>query len=201
MIRDRNIKVLGIDEVGRGPLAGPVAVCAVFASERLLEEMEKELFFTDSKKMSSKNRESILKIAEERKRRGDIDYVISFVGAKVIDGKGISFAISKALDRSIKKTGACNDTPVFLDGGLKAPDTFGYQRAIKGGDGKKKVIALASVLAKVTRDRKMERYDGKFPGYGFASNKGYGTKDHLEAIKRNGVCKIHRMTFIKDYLK
>ncbi|MGM0629036.1 MAG: ribonuclease HII [Patescibacteria group bacterium] len=200
MIRDGNIKIIGIDEVGRGPLAGPVAVCAVFASRRSLLEMKREISFTDSKKMSSRNRESVWYLAKERKRRGDIDYSVSFISSEVIDRKGIVPAILKAIERSIKRTEACNDTPVLLDGGLRAPEQFLSQFTIKRGDQSEDAIALASVLAKVSRDRKMERFHKKYPGYGFFSNKGYGTKEHIEAIKRQGPCKIHRKTFIKNLI-
>ncbi len=192
--------ILGIDEVGRGPLAGPVTVCAVFASKSTLREIKKACFYTDSKKMTQKRREAVFEVVKAESVAGRLTYAISSVSAKVIDRAGISKAIDIAVKRSLKKLQAKEDTPVLLDGGLKAPAEFTNQKSIKGGDSSEDAVALASVLAKVHRDKKMVRYDLRFPGYGFASNKGYGTKCHLEAVSRRGVCKIHRRSFLKNII-
>lgn len=201
MISGEDIQLIGVDEVGRGPLAGPVAVCAVIAGRGFLMKMKEELFFTDSKKMTARKRENVFRFAKEEKRRGNINYAVSFITPRVIDIKGIVPAISKAVDRSIKKIEVDESTSVLLDGGLKAPERFQSQFTIERGDQSEDSIALASVLAKVSRDKRMERYDKKYPGYGFSSNKGYGTKEHMDAIKRKGPCEIHRMTFIKNFIQ
>ncbi len=195
---DSEIPVVGIDEVGRGPLAGPVSICAVIARGGVLSAIKASTFFTDSKKMTEKRRESVFKIACEEREMGRLNFAVSSVSAEVIDSVGINRAVSIGLERSLKKLEIKHDTPILLDGGLKAPARYLYQSIIEKGDLKEDAIALASVLAKVSRDRKMARYDRRFLGYGFLSNKGYGTKGHIESIKRMGCCEIHRRTYLRS---
>lgn len=189
--------IVGVDEVGRGPLAGPVAVCAVSATPQVLRGIKREVFFTDSKRMSGAKREAVYNFVRGEVEKGKLIFAVSFVSAKVIDREGIVEAIFKATSRSIKRIGVSESTCILLDGGLKAPKHFSRQMSIKKGDLSEDAIALASVLAKVSRDRRMERYDGKFPGYGFSSNSGYGTKTHIDSIRLLGPSDIHRKSFIK----
>lgn len=195
--KEENI-VVGIDEVGRGPVAGPVAVCAVFASRKKLREIKKQVDYKDSKKMTSIGREKVFEYVKKQKKTKDFSYKISFVSSRIIDLKGISFALASALDRTLLRLSIKEGTRILLDGGLKAPAKFINQKTLIRGDQIEDSIALASVLAKVMRDRRMKNYDHKFPGYDFSSHKGYGTKRHMESIKKKNLSPIHRKSFLKN---
>lgn len=197
--------LIGIDEVGRGPIAGPVAVGAFLIPSGDLKKMiqVKKIFrgVRESKQLSAENREEWFAKIVEAKKAGLIDYAVSFQSEKVIDSRGISFAIRKALAASLGKfleiAGAMhNDCQILLDGGLKAPPEFLYQKTIIKGDEKEMVIALASICAKVLRDRRMIVLGRKHPRYGFEIHKGYGTKGHYQAIKKHGLLEVHRKTWI-----
>ncbi len=192
---DKEKIIVGVDEVGRGPLAGPVAVGVVVTTKDFVTRFKRSVFFTDSKKMKELDREEVFKKINEQKK--DVIYTISFISAGKIDKIGINKAIFEGIKRSLDRLDVEKDIRIFLDGGLSAPSCFVKQKTIKGGDGTEDVISLASVLAKVKRDRRMLRYDRIYPEYGFSSNKGYGTKRHIESIKERGLCKTHRKTFIK----
>lgn len=185
--------IIGIDEVGRGPIAGPVTVGAVLLPVGFSWKDFEGL--RDSKKLTEKSREVWFSKVSEMK---DISYKVTSVSEKYIDSCGIVSAIQKALCLSLKKL---NVDPkkclVLLDGGLHAPKEFIYQKTIIKGDEKECTIALASVMAKVTRDRKMVQFSEKYPGYGFDTHKGYGTKKHYEGIKKHGICELHRISFLK----
>ena len=191
--------------VGRGPLAGPVAVGAcvisVLNNERLIEEG----FFAgikDSKKLSEKKREEWLDKIKECKAKGDLDYCVSFVSNKIIDEKGIVYSIRFALMENLKKLKINPlNSMILLDGGLKAPEEFIFQQTIIKGDEKEPIISLASIAAKVARARKMVEYSRKFPQYGFEIHKGYGTLLHRENIKKHGLSELHRKSFCKKYLQ
>jgi len=187
--------LIGIDEVGRGPLAGPVAVGAfVFLTpdSRLLFRGVKE-----SKQLTEEEREEWYKKILIARDSGHIDFKVTFKSEKVIDNKGLSFAIRKSVEISLNKLDIDPDSAlVLLDGGLKAPSIFENQKTIIRGDEKEMVIALASICAKVKRDRKMRRMAKKYLNYGFEVHKGYGTKAHYEAIERLGPCLIHRQSFL-----
>ncbi len=187
--------LIGIDEVGRGPIAGPVAVGAfVFltpTSHKLFKGVK------ESKQLSEEKREEWFKKINDIKKTGDIDFAVTFQSEKIIDTKGLSFAIKNALRLSIKKLKLNpKHCLVLLDGGLKAPEEYLHQKTIIKGDSKEKVIALASICAKVMRDRKMRKWAKKYPQYGFEVNKGYGTKKHYEGIKRYGLTSLHRKSFL-----
>jgi ribonuclease HII len=192
--------LIGIDEVGRGPIAGPVAVGAlVFLKPNAVD------FFKgvkESKQLSEEKREMWFKKINEAKKLKIIDYSVSFQSEKVIDKKGLSFAIKNALKISINKLiinpKSCR---VLLDGGLKAPDEYEDQETIIKGDAKETVIALASICAKVLRDRKMKKWAIEHPEYGWEMNKGYGTKGHYEAINSKGLTPLHRRSFLQKTLK
>lgn len=196
--------IIGIDEVGRGPLAGPVAVGACLISVSKIKRLREEGFFVgikDSKKLSEKKREEWLGKINEFKTKNGLDYSVSFVGNKIIDKKGISQCIKLAIKNSLKKLKAEPlKTMILLDGGFKAPDEFVHQKTIIKGDEKEPIISFASIVAKVARDRKMVEYSKKFPQYGFEIHKGYGTAFHIQKISQNGPSKLHRKSFCKNII-
>lgn len=194
--KEMNYKyTIGIDEVGRGPLAGPVSVCAVLIPQSLSEEDFKGV--RDSKKLSSKQRDYLFLRFKSLQKEGFIRYSVASTSSKRIDEIGIALAIKMALKRAINNLGAVpSECRVLLDGGLTAPTYFQNQETIIHGDDVEYAIAVASVIAKVTRDRKMERLSKVYPDYLFHEHKGYGTKEHYRRLKDNGLCKIHRKSFI-----
>jgi len=195
-----NIKyIIGIDEVGRGPLAGPVTVGAFCVKKNF--NFKKLEGIRDSKKLTPEKREYFFEKIKELEKIGDIEYKVIFVSSREIDKKGISLSIKKALVKSIsdlkKNPKVCQ---VFLDGGLYAPEEYKRQKTIIKGDDKIKVISCASVVAKVLRDRLMCKLAKKYPKYGFEIHKGYGTKIHCKNIRKNGICPEHRKCFLKNFL-
>ena len=190
--------VVGIDEVGRGPLAGPVSVAAVAIEKRFYEEILGEFKdLKDSKKTSANLREKWLKKIDKFPK--SIFYSVSLVGNIAIDKKGIVRAIEISLSRSLGKLDLKPDKcEVLLDGSLKAPKKFKNQKTIIRGDEKEKIIAMASIVAKVYRDKHMKYQAGLFPLYGFEKHKGYGTKEHIKKIKKYGASDIHRLSFLNN---
>jgi ribonuclease HII len=191
--------LVGIDEVGRGPIAGPVAVGAFI----FLNDGAKKIFrgVKESKQLSEARREEWFAVIQGAKKRGSVDFFVSFQNEKVIDSKGISYAIRKALAKSLEWIMHAHEirsstARVLLDGGLRAPAHYKDQKTIIKGDEKEMVIALASICAKVLRDRKMTRLGERHPEYGFKEHKGYGTKRHYEAIEEYGMLAEHRRSFI-----
>lgn len=189
--------VVGIDEAGRGPLAGPVAVGGV----RIKEGFDKK-FMTgvkDSKQLTEEERELWFSLIKEGKRKGVLDYKVALVSEKVIDSRGITYAIKLAIKRVLKGLEASHeDSQIFLDGSLKAPVEFEHQLTVIKGDEKIPVISLASICAKVTRDRRMVKLSKKYPQYGFDLHKGYGTYLHRKAIQKYGPSSVHRLSFLKN---
>ena len=184
--------VIGIDEVGRGPVAGPVAVCACAIPSTQYKKI-KWRGLNDSKKMTAKARNEWYKKALELK----IKYSVVYESSLTIDKRGVSFAIRSCISGALKDLKLRpKDSMVLLDGSLKAPEEYKNQKTIIKGDQKEKVISLASVIAKVSRDRKMELLHKKHPKYAWAQNKGYGTKEHYKAIKKYGLTGLHRKTFL-----
>lgn len=190
-LREKGFKTIcGIDEAGRGPLAGPVVVASVIMPENSMIEG-----VNDSKKVSEKKREILYdKIIEEA-----ISYGIAIVGQDDIDEINILNATKKGLTMSLKELTVKPDL-IIVDA-LNHIDTMGipYESIIKG-DAKCYSIAAASILAKVTRDRIMREWDKIYPEYGFERHKGYGTAAHIAAIKENGLCPIHRKSFTKNFV-
>jgi ribonuclease HII len=177
--------IAGVDEVGRGPLAGPVvAACVIFPENLFLPEVD------DSKKLTKIKREELFQqIMNEA-----MDVGIGIVWEKTIDRMNILNASLKAMWKALKKL----KTPpqvVLVDGNQKIPNLPFPQMPIVKGDSKSMSIASASIVAKVTRDRIMLKYHKKYPQFCFAENKGYSTKSHLEALKAFGPCDIHRRSF------
>lgn len=190
--------IIGIDEAGRGPLAGPVYVAAVAVRSDILRSLKK-LDIKDSKKLLPAKREEWLEWMREKE--GDILRSFSFSSHSYIDRAGIVPAISEALNRALQSLSVDPEqASVFLDGSLKAPPVFKRQRTIIKGDEKHKVIALASIVAKVERDNLMKKYALKFPDYGFERHVGYGTREHRDRIKEIGLCEIHRKSYCRSWV-
>ena len=201
--------IIGIDEVGRGPVAGPVAVGVVayeISSENFLREKMPEV--RDSKKMTEKKREKIVEIISVLKKEKKVFAKVSFVSAKDIDKIGVVPSIQKAMNSGMKNI--LNEIEVEkdfsniilkLDGGLKYDEKIKNQETIIKGDDKEFSIALASIVAKVLRDNKMVELAKKYPGYFLEKHKGYGTKLHMEIIKKKGLSEIHRKTFLGKFLQ
>ena len=181
--------ICGIDEVGRGPLAGPVVAGAV-----ILPKDHTILYLNDSKKLSEKKRELLYdEIMEHAVATG-----IGMVGPARIDEINILQATYEAMRMAIENLKIKPD--VLLNDAVTIPEVEIPQVPIIKGDAKSISIAAASIIAKVTRDRLMKEYDQVIPGYDFAGNKGYGTKTHLEGLRRLGPSPIHRRTFIRNYI-
>lgn len=190
--------IAGIDEAGRGPLAGPVvAACCILPKDAVI------LYLNDSKKVTALRREAMLPEIKEKA----IAYGIGIIDEKRIDEINILQADYEAMRIALQQTSAMlqakglADAPgLLLDDAVTIPGVDIPQESIIKGDAKSVSIAAASILAKVTRDHLMEEYDALYPEYGFARNKGYGTKEHIEALKRLGPCPIHRRSFIGHFV-
>lgn len=181
--------ICGVDEVGRGPLAGPVVAGAV-----ILPDDCRILYINDSKKLSAKRREELYdEICEKA-----VAVSIGMAGEKRIDEINILQATYEAMREALGKLAVQPDC--LLNDAVTIPDILIPQVPIIKGDQKSQSIAAASIIAKVYRDRMMDEFDLMYPEYGFASNKGYGTAAHIEAIKKYGPCPIHRMTFITKFI-
>ncbi|KND48203.1 MAG: ribonuclease HII [Parcubacteria bacterium C7867-006] len=195
------MKIVGIDEVGRGPLAGPVTVCAVSCDEKIYKSLFKNknlpALGKDSKKLKEKDREFYNKYLKKLSKEGVIDYQVVHISNLVIDKKGISYSIKKAIQTSIYKLKIDKNSKILLDGGLRVGVEFKNQKTIIKGDEKERIIAWASILAKVSRDSLMKKNSIKFPEYGFDIHKGYGTEKHRDMIKKHGISAFHRKTFCK----
>jgi len=188
--------LIGVDEAGRGPLAGPVAVGVV----KVPAGFDWSLIpgVDDSKKLSPENREEIFRRAQALRHLGQLDFAVAQVGSSLIDSEGIVPAIKLATKRCIARLKLNPSEVSFrLDGSLSAPPQF-EQVTIIGGDGLWPEIGLASIVAKVTRDRYMKRIARRYNRYGFETHKGYGTKDHREAIAKYGKCPIHRVSYCQN---
>jgi ribonuclease HII len=194
------LDIVGIDEVGRGPIAGPVAVCSFRCKPDFFESLNIKTPLRDSKKLSKKQREEWFVYLKKAKGEGVCDYSVSFVSAESIDKFGIVPAIKKALKVSLEKVASTPDEVfVYLDGGLEAPDEFTNQETTIKGDELYPVISCASIIAKVSRDTIMTIHAKEYPDYGFEKHVGYGTKAHYEAIKTHGVTPLHRKSFLTSY--
>ena len=181
--------ICGIDEAGRGPLAGPVVAGACILPRDL------DIFYlNDSKKLSEKRREELYDVIREKA----IAWGVGIVDQTVIDDINILQATYLAMRTAVNSLGVVPG--MLLNDAVTIPGLDIPQLPIIKGDAKSVSIAAASILAKVTRDRIMLEYDRIYPGYGFAKHKGYGTAEHISAIKTIGPCQIHRRTFIKNFI-
>lgn len=181
--------VCGIDEVGRGPLAGPVVACAV-----ILPTDKEILYLNDSKQLSAKKREELYDVICEKA----VSVGIGIVDQKRIDEINILQATYEAMRAAVASLNPQPD--VLLNDAVTIPGLSMKQVPIIKGDAKSASIAAASIVAKVTRDRMMVEYDAIYPGYDFASNKGYGSAAHIAALKEKGPCEIHRRSFITHFV-
>ena len=209
---------IGIDEAGRGPLAGPVAVGVVLVPINFDWNLISGV--NDSKQLSAEKRKALFRRAKELQKQNKLQYAVSMVSAIIIDQRGIVSAVNLAMSRALKKILSSSAIPrepleigtrqglvldkviVKLDGSLYAPAKFIHQETIVKGDAKEKVIGLASIMAKVTRDRYMEKLAKKpqFRAYDFARHKGYGTLAHRTAIAKNGLSIEHRISFCRNII-
>lgn len=189
---------IGIDEAGRGPLAGPVAVGAVFTRADFDFSVFKNL--KDSKKLSENRRKEIFLQIKKLAKEGALKYSVALVLNDTIDKKGISYAIKAGIEGVLSKIAPDpKNTKIFLDGSLKASENFSQETIIKG-DEKISVISLASIVAKVTRDEYMQKIAKEIPNYDFEIHKGYGTSSHIKILKKSGPSKIHRLSFCKNFI-
>ena len=181
-------------------MAGPVSVGVVAMLEGF--DVAKEFVgVADSKKLSEKKREKIFEMLTARAASGDARFTVEFESADVIDEEGIATAVRRALWRGVNLLAPDSAVVhVLLDGSLKAPPEYS-QETIINGDELVPIISLASIAAKVTRDRLMVELSKKYPEYGFEKHKGYGTSMHYEMLKKHGLCDIHRRSFIHLDLK
>lgn len=189
--KTQNIKyICGIDEAGRGPLAGPVVVASVIMPENSMIEG-----VNDSKKVSEKKRENLYELVTKEA----ISYGVGIIWQDEIDKINILEATKKGLTNSLKELEVKPE--LILVDALKGINTLGipYKSIIKG-DAKAYSISAASIIAKVTRDRIMRQWDEIYPQYGFEKHKGYGTAMHREAIKEYGLCPLHRRSFTKNFI-
>ena len=192
--------IIGIDEAGRGPLAGSVAVGAVVIPAGFNMRIFKDA--NDSKKLTPVRRDIIIQLLKKEKNKGALNYVFASTGPEIIDKIGIVKATHRAVSHALSKLKTDSKASlVLLDGSLWAPHKFIYQRTIIRGDEKIKVISLASIVAKVGRDKKMIILSKKYPSYNFEKHKGYGTKLHYNHISKYGICDIHRRSFLKKLTK
>ncbi len=180
--------ICGIDEAGRGPLAGPVVAAAV-----VLPKDCRILFLNDSKKLSEKKRETLYEEILEKAAA----YGVGTASPGRIDEINILQATYEAMRQAVEKLGVVPD--IFLNDAVVIPGIDKKQVPIVKGDAKSVSIAAASILAKVTRDRMMAEYDRMYPQYGFGKHKGYGTAAHIAALREYGPCPIHRRTFLKNF--
>lgn len=180
--------ICGIDEAGRGPLAGPVVAAAA-----VLPKDCQILYLNDSKKLSEKKRDLLFDEIKEKA----VAYGVGIVSPQVIDEINILQATYEAMRQAISQLTVTPE--ILLNDAVTIPGVDIMQVPIIKGDAKSVSIAAASILAKVTRDRMMAEYDQIYPEYGFAKHKGYGTAAHIAALKEYGPCPIHRRTFIKKF--
>ena len=181
--------ICGIDEVGRGPLAGPVVAGAV-----ILPKDSRILYINDSKKLSAAKREELFEIIKKEA----VSVGIGLVPHTVIDEINILQATYEAMRKAIASLSVTPD--LLLNDAVTIPGVDIRQVPLIKGDAKSISIGAASIMAKVYRDRMMEEYDKMYPGYGFASNKGYGSSEHIRALKEMGPSPIHRMSFLKNII-
>ena len=180
--------VCGVDEAGRGPLAGPVCAAAVILPPVIQFEG-----LNDSKKLTDKKRRALYDVITEQA----VSYGIAFADEQEIDEINILQATFLAMRRAFEKLTVTPD--IALIDGNRAPGLSCRERTVVHGDALSASIAAASILAKVTRDRLMEEYDAQYPQYGFAVHKGYGTQRHYAALREFGACPIHRQSFLRRF--
>lgn len=189
-LREKGFKTIaGVDEAGRGPLAGPVVAAAV-----VLPEDFNVLGIDDSKKLSEKRREELF----DKIREGAVTWGIGIADHKTIDEINILQATKLAMRRALEEAGRKAEIDYIIFDAVEIDEIKKPQQSVIKGDSRVLAIAAASILAKVTRDRMMKEMALRYPGYSFEKNKGYGTKAHYERIEKYGMCPIHRRSFLKN---
>lgn len=186
--------IAGVDEVGRGPLAGPIVAASVILKLDYKNDKDLILGIKDSKKLTEKSREQLDRIIKEKA----LSYNIFEIGNDEIDTKGIAWCNNEVLKKAV--AGLNIEPALVLSDGYPIKNCDIDNEFVIKGDIKSASIACASIIAKVYRDNLMKEYHKVYPNYGFDRNVGYGTKDHIEAIKKYGYTKIHRMSFLKNIL-
>lgn len=186
--------IAGVDEVGRGPLAGPITGAAVVLDLNAVEDKDLILGIKDSKKLSSKAREEISEVIKARA----VSYSIASLDNNLIDSRGIAWCNNEIFRMSVKQLQ--KQPQLVLSDGYPIKNFNMSNHSVIKGDAKSASIACASIIAKVYRDNLMKEYAKAYPGYGFDDNAGYGTQEHIAAIKKNGPCNIHRMSFLTNIL-
>jgi ribonuclease HII len=191
--------IIGVDEAGRGPLAGPVAIGVSLipkSTSKAIFTLLKRAGLNDSKQVKEKGREKLFEIISDLQKEGRLKFAVTLVSVDIISKMGITFAVRSGIQKCFTKLGVnklCESSILEMDGALKIPPgDWKKSSVIIKGDSIKPSIMIASIVAKVTRDRHMKRLAKKYPAYGFDVHKGYGTKRHHEAIEKNGLCKEHR---------
>ena len=199
-IRTQN--VVGVDEVGRGPIAGPVCVGVFTAKEKDILKIIKNApcELKDSKKLTKIQREKWSQYLHDCKKNNLCDFSINMQSNLVIDRQGIQYAIRKCIATGFTKLKIDARSRVLCDAGLRPPEMYQNYVSIVKGDEREAVIAMASILAKVKRDSFMARMGEKYPDYGFQSHMGYGTAVHYIALKNKGILPIHRKSYLKSML-
>ena len=190
--REGYLSLCGVDEAGRGPLAGPVVAAAVILPEDALQRCPQLAVLNDSKKLSEKKREALFPLIQEKA----LAYGIGWASAQEIDEVNILQATFLAMKRAVEQL-PLQPGWALVDGNRMPPLEIPGETVVKG-DAQCASIAAASILAKVSRDRLLEEWDQLYPQYGFAKHKGYGTKAHYEAIQAHGILPIHRRSFLKN---
>jgi ribonuclease HII len=204
--------IVGIDEAGRGPLAGPVSISAVIMKIEDYSKIKSQIrsfkwlienkfpALKDSKKLSETQREQWFEQINEWKKSNMLDFANTMVCPQIIDKDGISVVIRQAVARLLKKLDNAEPehTRVVLDGSLYAPKIYRSQNTIIKGDELEPIISLASIISKVKRDRKMVDLSSEYKKYEMEIHKGYGTEKHRSLIKKYGISKIHRRSFCKN---
>jgi len=188
-IKQESNFLIGIDEAGRGPLAGPVVACACFIPPSVVQHFDA---VNDSKKLTESKREELFK---QLTGHNGVLYGVGFATAREIDQLNILQATFLAMRRAAQKFLKMPDSCALVDGPYAVQGLSLKQAPIIDGDAKSLAIAAASIIAKVTRDRYMRVLDGLYPGYDFGGHKGYGTAKHLQALRQLGPCPEHRRTF------
>lgn len=196
--------LVGVDEAGRGPLAGPVAIGTSIISKeksRAVFSILKKYGLNDSKQVKEVNREKLYEILSQMKKEKLLSFEVSLISADIISKKGISYAIKLGIDKNLKKikTKDFEDKVILeFDGALKIPQgNWKKSSIIIKGDSIKPSIMIASIIAKVTRDRYMKKLSKKYPQYSFEIHKGYGTTKHRDLIKKYGLSNEHRVGWYK----
>ena len=185
-----NGPVIGLDEVGRGPLAGPVVSCGCYFSN--YDDLESEIPITDSKKHTAKQREKLFIFFKKLQKENKLQYHLGYASVEEIDKINILEATKLSMKRVINKFSIDNPN-LIIDGNFSL--NYKNEKSVIGGDKKSLSIATASIIAKVHRDRLMNILDSKFNYYHWKSNAGYGTKKHIEAIHKHGITLFHRKSF------